>query len=170
MSEVYTEIYTEKSFVVRGDTKSHKESLKLLKGKWNASLTDKSSGEKFGGWIYPMNKKESVDKWIQEGCQALVTPDNPPQAPTLSRHNPNLPHAPLITQLHSQSTLNQAMSMASIGVVSQMQTKIDLLEKRVKELELMVGKNSDTDSNSVKDETEDDEEQVIVPRRRLLAK
>jgi hypothetical protein len=155
MSEVYTEIYTEKSFVVRGDTKSHKESLKLLHGKWNASLTDKSTGERFGGWIYPMGKKDSVDKWIQEGCQPLATPDNPPLAPKLPRRN--LPQEPLFTQ---QQT----------SLVSQMQTKIDLLEKRVRELELMAGKTSDTDSSSTSVEEEEDGEQVVAPRRRLLAK
>lgn len=151
MSEVYTEIYTEKSFVVRGDTKSHKESLKLLKGKWNASLTDKSSGERFGGWIYPIGKKESVDKWIQEGCQPLITPDNPPSAPLLPRRELPTPPTPTPT-----------------GIVNQLQFKFDLLEKRVRELELMVGKTSDSDSTSV--EEEEDGEQVVAPRRRLLAK
>jgi hypothetical protein len=161
MSQVYTEIYTEKSFVVRGDTKSHKESLKLLKGKWNASLTDKSSGERFGGWIYPIGKKESVDKWIEEGCQQLVTTDNPP-----------LPHQ----QVHHTIEISSPNKHESIPLIpshqtfSQIQVKIDLLEKRVKELELMIGKNSDTDSSSVEEETADDGEQVIAPRRLLLSK
>ena len=46
------EKYTEKSIVVRGDTKSRKDELKALHGKWNPSLTDKITGEKFGGWIF----------------------------------------------------------------------------------------------------------------------
>lgn len=158
MSEVYTEIYTEKSFVVRGDTKSHKESLKLLKGKWNASLTDKSSGERFGGWIYPIGKKESVDKWIEEGCQQIVTTDNPPLPPQQVRHT---------MEIISPNKSNPLIP--SHQTFSQMQVKIDLLEKRVKELELMIGKNSDTDSSSIEEETADDGEQVIA-RRLLLTK
>jgi hypothetical protein len=34
----------------------------------------------------------------------------------------------------------------------------------------MIGKNSDTDSSSVEEETADDGEQVIAPRRLLLSK
>ena len=62
--------YTEKSFVVVGDTKPHKDSIKNLGGKWNSSLTNKETGEKFMGWIFFLNKgkKNEVQNWIDNGC------------------------------------------------------------------------------------------------------
>ena len=62
--------YTDKSFVVVGDTKPHKDSIKNLGGKWNASLTNKETGEKFMGWIFFLNrgKQTEVQNWIDGGC------------------------------------------------------------------------------------------------------
>ena len=52
-------IYTDKSFVMRGeDTTKHKETLKTLGGKWNSNLKDG------GGWIFSNKSKEAVEKWL----------------------------------------------------------------------------------------------------------
>lgn len=56
--------YSPKSFVVIGNTKEHKDKLKSLGGKWNANLTDKESGSRFGGWIFSNNKKKVVEEYI----------------------------------------------------------------------------------------------------------
>ena len=56
------EDYSEKSFVVLGETLPHKDNLKALGGKWNSRLRD---GKK--GWIYPMNRKSSVEEYISTG-------------------------------------------------------------------------------------------------------
>lgn len=61
--DIIIQNYTDKSFVVRGDTKKYREQLKNLGGKWNNLLTDKETGEKFAGWIYPSIKKNDVKKW-----------------------------------------------------------------------------------------------------------
>ena len=42
-STVYIEKYSDRSFVVRGDTRPHRESLKAMGGKWANRLTDKES-------------------------------------------------------------------------------------------------------------------------------
>ena len=68
---VYIEEYSEKSFVVRGDTRPHRESLKALGGKWANRLTDKSSGEKFGAWLFWSGKHPELDDWIKGGCKAV---------------------------------------------------------------------------------------------------
>lgn len=50
--------YTEKSFVVCGNTKEYKEELKELGGKWNLNL-------KVGpGWIFSNNNRDKVTTWI----------------------------------------------------------------------------------------------------------
>jgi hypothetical protein len=58
MTEIYIENYTEKSFVLLGDTRPHKENIKKLGGKWNSRLKDNKMG-----WIFPMSKKDSVEKY-----------------------------------------------------------------------------------------------------------
>ena len=61
MTEIHIEDYTEKSFVVLGDTKPHKDNIKKLGGKWNSRLRDNKMG-----WIFPMSKKESVEEYISD--------------------------------------------------------------------------------------------------------
>ena len=77
---VYIEDYSDKSFVVRGDTRPHRESLKLLGGKWVNRLTDKTTGEKFGGWIFWTEKRKELDNWVKGGFKAL----NPKQGTAIS--------------------------------------------------------------------------------------
>ena len=54
------EEYSEKSFVVLGDTKPHKEILKELGGKWNSKLKE---GKK--GWIFSNKNREKVEAAIK---------------------------------------------------------------------------------------------------------
>ena len=52
------EDYTEKSFVVFGETKNFKETLKELGGKYNSNL-------KVGpGWVFSKSNKEQVEQWM----------------------------------------------------------------------------------------------------------
>lgn len=60
--------YSEKAFVVIGDTKKYNTKLKSMGGKWNPSLTYKETGEKFMGWIFPNTKKDKISTWIETGC------------------------------------------------------------------------------------------------------
>ncbi len=50
--------YSEKSIAVFGDTKSIKEELKALGGKFNPAL--KNNGEKRAGWIFPKKQADKV--------------------------------------------------------------------------------------------------------------
>ena len=56
--DIFLHSYSDKSFVVRGDTKPYKDKIKELGGKWNSNLTDG------GGWIFPNTKKDKVNEWI----------------------------------------------------------------------------------------------------------
>jgi hypothetical protein len=52
------EDYTEKSFVVFGETKNHKETMKEMGGKYNSNL-------KVGpGWVFSKSNKEKVEEWL----------------------------------------------------------------------------------------------------------
>lgn len=57
MTAVLTcEKYTDKCYVVRGDTKEYKDELKAIGGKWNGGLKD----GKGGGWIFPSSYHDKI--------------------------------------------------------------------------------------------------------------
>ena len=59
------ETYSDKSFIVKGDTKQYKESLTAMGGKWCANLKDKERpGYSFGAWIFWSAKKPEIQAWI----------------------------------------------------------------------------------------------------------
>ncbi len=72
-TEVSIQDYSEKSFVVRGEgTRELRESLRALGGKWNNSLTDKNTGERFGGWIFWSDKRSDVQDRFDGGCNPVA--------------------------------------------------------------------------------------------------
>jgi len=57
--------YSEKSFIVFGDeTKTYKEHLKSMGGRFNARLKERENFEGGPGWIFSMNKKEIVEDFL----------------------------------------------------------------------------------------------------------
>jgi hypothetical protein len=72
--DVDIENYTEKSFVLRGETKQYEDSMNALSGKWNDRLTDRATGDKFGAWIFPMTKKQMVQDWVRNGKHLTAPP------------------------------------------------------------------------------------------------
>lgn len=61
MTDLSCTDYSEKSVVVRGDTKEHKEELKKLGGKWNGNL------QGGGGWIFSKKCEDKVLAYIASG-------------------------------------------------------------------------------------------------------
>jgi len=72
-NKVYIEKYSEKSFIVRGDTRPHRESLSSLGGKWADRLTDKKTKEKFGAWLFWTAKRKELDNWVESGCKVVAS-------------------------------------------------------------------------------------------------
>lgn len=67
--------YTDKSFVIRGpDTREYKEYLKSEGGRFNPSLIDPSTKERFAGWIFPLPKKDYVYNMLFEGKNQKYQP------------------------------------------------------------------------------------------------
>lgn len=73
---VYIEDYSDKSFVVRGETIEYKATLKKLGGKWNSNLTDKNTGDKFGAWLFWNDKKVEISEWINNGSKEVTQSSN----------------------------------------------------------------------------------------------
>ena len=62
-ADIFLIEYTDKALAVFGDTKSIKDQLKQIGGRFNAYLT--YNGEKRAGWIFPKTKSEELKKLIK---------------------------------------------------------------------------------------------------------
>jgi hypothetical protein len=153
-SNIYIEDYTSKSFVVRGETRDYKDALKSLGGKWNSRLTDKSTGDKFGAWLFWADKRDELEKWLSEGCS--VTSAN------------NSYKTTGMTGTSSTSTATHAKTTAVadsnvLAILQRLEAKIDTLTK-------LLNKSSKPEE-VVEDDAENEEEigmEIVPPRRRLL--
>ena len=59
MTDIYIEDYSEASIIVLGDTKTHKDKLKLFGGKFNCKLKDGKVG-----WIFSKKNDANVREYI----------------------------------------------------------------------------------------------------------
>lgn len=145
---IFIEDYTPKSFVVRGDTRECKESLKSLGGKWNSSLTDKDSGDKFGAWLFWSDKRKELDSWIERGCPNV---ENSQCIPTSSKS-----------------------SFTSEGNIKSLEAKVDALTKMVENLcryhQIESGKPRGKVAEFVNSDVESDDDVPVVKPKRLLRK
>lgn len=148
---IYIEEYSDKSFVVRGETREYKESLKSLGGKWNSRLTDKDSGDVFGAWMFWNGKRKDVNNWFKKGCPVLE-----------NTH----------TEYKEQSSTNNSTRQLSSLNFQHLESKIDNLTKLLEQLcsthNVKINKLNSTDDDY--EIEEDDEEYSNKPRKRLLAK
>lgn len=62
MSAIYYEDYSEKSIVVLGETKPHKDALKSMGGRFNGRLRDGKVG-----WIFSKKSEEAVKDYVDNG-------------------------------------------------------------------------------------------------------
>ena len=72
MSDLNCSEYSEKAIVVRGEaTKTYKENLKTLGGKYNASLKGGA------GWIFSKTSEAKVNKFISSVNKGDISPSSP---------------------------------------------------------------------------------------------
>ena len=64
-SDISIENYSERSIVVRGDTRKYKEDLKKLGGKYNGRLKDGP------GWIFPKKIQGDITNFINSGVRLV---------------------------------------------------------------------------------------------------
>jgi hypothetical protein len=148
---IFIEDYTPKSFVVRGDTRESKDSLKALGGKWNSSLTDKDSGDKFGAWLFWSDKRKDLDSWIKKGCPKI---------------DANLGAT---THVSTNSLMSNNVERSSVSL----EAKIDALTKMVEQLcryhQINVSANVKK-SQILDSDIESDDDIPIIKPKRLLSK
>lgn len=59
--------YSDKSFMIYGETKEHKDALKELGGKFNMNLNNPDGSGKTPGWIFPKSKETVVKNFLNTG-------------------------------------------------------------------------------------------------------
>lgn len=144
-SEITVTMYTDKSIVVRGDTKNSKEELKALGGKWNANLRDGA------GWIFPKTKEPAVQELVKRLNSGTS------QVPAMAK--PSV--ATLVRAKNTEQMLSQLQSFFS-GM-----TMPERVEFTQKILGLLLTQAATTDEDVIVDD--DDDAPREVPKR-LLAK
>ena len=167
--DISLEEYTDRSIVVRGETRQYKEDLKKLGGKYNSRLR----GEP--GWIFPKSKQNDIVKFMKEG-KRLVTEEEvrAGEARTLEWESKRGGEQKTST---SSSSIND--NKVLIDMIKTLTQKISLMDKKISIL--MTANNIDTGSNQVshkkvikkkvvESSSDDDssEEEEQIPRKRLL--
>ena len=78
-SQITIQDYSEKSFVLRGETKDYKDQLSTLGGKWNSRLKDGA------GWIFSNKLKDKIQAWLAD-----ETPDKEVAVVATSKSSTNM--------------------------------------------------------------------------------
>ena len=166
--DISIEEYTDRSVVVRGETRQYKEDLKKLGGKYNSRLR----GEP--GWIFPKSKQNDIVKFMKEGKRLVSDEEaHAGEARTLEWESKRSSEQ----KTYSSSSGND--NNVLIDIIKKMTQKIDLMDKKISIL--MTANNIDTGSKQVShkkvikkkvvESSSDDnssEDDVPAPRKRLL--
>ena len=160
-SELTITQYTEKSFVVRGNTKDNKEQLKAMNGKYNSML---KGGP---GWIFPNGLRSNIEKYISTG---VVTKS----VNRTEYVNEIKDTKDVKDEENKESYANKIISSMTPNKSSLTQeTYIKTLENRIEELEkkmafVLKSVLTNIQSSPTSNKTEDEDEEDNMPRKRLL--
>lgn len=164
--DISVEEYTDRSVVVRGETRQYKEDLKKLGGKYNSRLR----GEP--GWIFPKSKQDDILNFMKEG-KRLVSEKEAQEGEDRTLKWESKRNIDKKTYSSSSSNDNAVL----IDMIEKLTQRIDLMDKKLSIL--MTANNiKDTVSKQVshkkvikkKDEqlSSNESSEEETPRKRLL--
>jgi hypothetical protein len=164
-TDITIENYSERSFVVRGDTRAYKESLKKLGGKYNSRLRDGP------GWIFPMTLKKDVESFKRSG-QHLVSEDERKDGERRTREWEEKRESGNVRSsgdnvLHKEVMEMKKLLRSLVQLVTKQQKTIDDLVNMLSEEENPPPPPSTTPTN-IEEEEEEEEEEEKAPTKRLL--
>lgn len=167
-SELTITQYTEKSFVVRGNTKDNKEQLKEMNGKYNSML---KGGP---GWIFPNGLRSNIEKYISTGVVTRsvnrseyvkdIKDSKTNEEKTEKDSNANSNANKIISQISPSNPTS-----TSDSYIRSLESRIEELEKKMAFVLKSVLTNIQS-SPSNKTENEEDDEEETAPRKRLLVR
>jgi hypothetical protein len=143
---LYIEDYSEKSIVIRGtETKTYKEGLKNLGGKYNMNLKGQP------GWVFPKTKLQSVQNFINNCLESNKNTNQTTLDKNISKKNK------LLDEL-----LNKCFEIRKL--INQLTDEIKEEKENNNKINNTEQKNTLNEDYSDSDETID----VNIPRKRLL--
>lgn len=141
--ELKIEEYSEKSIVVRGNTKNRIQAMKDLGGLYNARLRDGA------GWIFSKNKRGDVESYISKLEKGEVS---------------GVPY-----DIKSDKPSNSAVALKSedriIAYLEKLEKKIQELSNKLDQLSIP---SSQTKKPQLSNYSDDDEDTPPAPSQRLL--
>lgn len=164
MSDLNCSEYSEKAIVVRGEaTKTYKENLKSLGGKYNASLKGGA------GWIFTKTNEGKVNKFISSVNRGEVKASDPIEEPQHHRTFSSSYDSRMSGILQDIKTLLQGKDsdykLAFLTSVTLLLTDKSTPTPPVQALKPMLRQQPKTE---VVISSSDEEEEEAPPRRRLL--
>lgn len=163
-SELTISQYTEKSFVVRGNTKENKEQLKAMNGKYNSML---KGGP---GWIFPNGLKKIVETYIATGNVTKVEFKNKTESKSENVETEDVESVSY--DKRDKIDLNKEITSKNIlEYIKKLELRVEYLEEKIETLCKDNGKDKDKKSTkevTIKETENDEEEEESVPRKRLL--
>ena len=160
--------YSDYSVVVRGDTRTYKEDLKKLGGKYNGSLKDDKGGKE-PGWIFPKKVEKDLVAFITSG-KRLVTDDEAAAGEERTKHweRQRADDSPQEGGGYKKEWQpNQPVPFTpTLGEFAQMANLINILTARVEILETALVTNNLTMLNDERDKRKKTNEAVERKKER----
>lgn len=88
-TDIYSEDYNDRQFLIKGNTRPYKESIKKLGGFWKPTVK---------AWIFPNIERDSVDAWIKKG-EHIAQDNSPPRSTYTKRDVDQISNAQLMRKL-----------------------------------------------------------------------
>ena len=115
MSNIYYEDYSDRSIVVLGETKSHKDNLKSMGGSFNGRLRDGKVG-----WIFPKKSEEAVKDYVENGKVTVKV---------TKKKETSIPYIQENVFLHLKKMIDISSGFSSD--LKKLEKKVDNLEKKL---------------------------------------
>ncbi len=164
MTDITIEEYTEKSIVVRGNTKDYKDALMELGGKWNPGLRNGA------GWIFPKTKLsvvEDLKKNIVNGkIKKGVVTDKVYEKKSYEQSD----KTPAIDIKNFVSTKDYLDLLSRVERLEQICSHIDFVKKDKSETKPLKTKSQKTKDIIMIDSSEDEETEESPKVERMLKK
>ncbi len=187
MSEIVIEDYSEKAIAIFGDTKSIKDKLLELKGKFNPSLRG-NGDEKRAGWIFPKTKKDDIKKLLEEYKNNPSSIESSIKAPHVFENKKikkddefsftKEMYLALLTRIEKQETelllckkiIDKFTNNGDFGFATEVKKPTNtLLTTIIKPNQVKkINKNDSDEEVSDVSESSDDEEEIKKPMKNLL--
>ncbi len=176
IQDIILEQYSEKCFILKGNTIQYKQDIKQLGGMWNPSLK---------AWIFPISKREVIEKWLDKGEKTIEPIKQYFESPNIENYNSSANSTSNVNLNSRIDVLEKKMDMI-IEMLNKIHCKeveketVKVLEKSIEKVKQDVKqgvkplvkntKENETNYEKEYEEYYEQEYEEVKPRKRLLVK